>query len=146
MVPELKLEGVRFRVYRGGDLRAFGDAGTVTLRRDSTEIAAQRIEVVLPRPGADVRVAAPAGGGVMSAHRFSASGGVTVSFGAGVARTESARFEPGGVGGLVRGDDPVAVEGRGYRLTGTGFDLDAATGEISVRGRARLVAGTGGAP
>ncbi len=46
VVPELKLEGVRFRVYRGDDLRAFGDAATVTFRRDSTDLTAH--DVVAP--------------------------------------------------------------------------------------------------
>src|SRR5512138_908529 len=143
--PELKLEGVRFRVYRGGDLRAFGDAATVSMRRDSSDLWASGIAVELPRPGDPVRIEAPAGRGNLSSHEFTASGGITVSRGEDSARTERARFVPGDRGGLVRGDDPVVVEGRGYRLTGTGFVLDPATGVISVRGRARLVAGTGGA-
>ncbi len=146
MVPELKLEGVRFRVYRGTEERALGEAGTVQLRRDSTELAARGLTVVLPRAGTELRISAPAGEGVLASRRFFASGGVTIARGDDVARTDRARFEPDARGGgLVEGDGPVVVEGRGYRLTGVGFVLDPATGEIAVSGPARLLAGTGGA-
>ncbi len=69
-----------------------------------------------------------------------------VSRGEDSARTERARYEPepDGGDGLVRGEDPVVVAGRGYRLTGTGFTLDPDEGSIVVRGGARLVAGLPG--
>ena len=143
--PELKLEGVRFRAYRGAELRAFGDAATVTLRRDSHDVGATTVAVVLPGPREPIRITAPAGRGNLASHEFSASGGLTISRGDDAGRTERARFEPRQGGGLVLGDQPVVVEGRGYRLTGTGFVLDPAAGEILVRGHPRLVAGTGGA-
>ncbi len=145
MVPELKLEGVRFRVYRGTDERAFGEAGTVLLRRDSTELAARNLAVVLPRGGTELRISAPAGEGVLSSRLFWASGGVSITRGDDVARTDQARYEPGARGGgLVRGDGPVVVEGRGYRLTGVGFVLDPSSGEMAVNGPAQLLAGTRG--
>lgn len=145
LVPELKLEGVRFRVYRGEDLRAFGEAASASLRRDSTELAARDVAATLPHGPAPVRIAAPAGGGVLSDRVFTASGGVTLTRGDDVARTDRARYAPAGDGaGLVTGDAPVVVEGAGYRLEGPGFTLDPARGEIAVRGGARLVAGTKG--
>jgi lipopolysaccharide export system protein LptC len=143
VVPELKLEGVRFRVYREGDLRASGQAAAASLRRDSTEVAARDLEAVLPRGDAPVRITAPEGEGVMSTRLFSASGGLTVSRGDDVGRTERARFVPGPDGGRVLGDDPVVVEGRAYRLVGTGFTLEPAEAELSIRGGARLDAGAG---
>ncbi len=143
MVPELKLEGVRFRVHRGGDLRAFGEAAAASLRRDSSEVTARDLEAILPRSPAPVRITAPEGAGVMSSRVFSAAGGVTVSRGEDVARTERARFVPGPDGGRVVGEDPVVVEGRAYRLGGTGFTLEPATAELSIHGEARLVAGAG---
>ncbi len=143
MVPELKLEGVRFRVYRGGELRAFGSADRASLRRDSTEVSAQVLEAVLPRSTPPVRIAAPRGEGVLSARTFSASGGVTATRGDDRASTERARYVPGPDGGRVVGEDPVVVEGRSYRLEGTGFTLTPADGEIAVGGGARLVAGAG---
>lgn len=142
--PELKLDGVRFRIYRGEALRASGTAETASLRRDSSELRASRLEAVLPRAGAPVALTAPAGEGSLATQTFQASGGVVVSRGGDVARTERARYVPAQAGrgrDLVLGDDPVTVTGRGYRLTGTGFTFDPAAGDISVRGGARLVAG-----
>lgn len=141
VAPELKLDGVRFRLYRGDTLRAFGEAAVATLRRDSTELSARDLVATLPAEPAPVRITAPSGEGVVAAREFSASGGVVVSRGGDVARTERARFEPTPGAGLVVGDDPVVVEGRGYRLEGAGFTLDPARGDIAVRGGARLVAG-----
>ncbi len=141
--PELKLDGITFRIYRGDTLRAFGEAAAASLRRDSTELRASNLEAVLPRPGGPVHVTAPAGEGTLASRVFRASGGVVVSRGSDAARTESARYQPGegDRDGLLVGDDPVEVTGRGYRLTGRGFTLDPAAGDIVVRGGARLLAG-----
>jgi lipopolysaccharide export system protein LptC len=142
VVPELKLEGVKFRVYRDDDLRAFGDAAAVTFRRDSTDLAARDVVAILPRSAEPVRIEAPVGTGVASARDFIATGGVTVTRGDDVARTERARYAPApGRGGVVTGDRPVVVEGWGYRLEGPGFTLDPARGEIAIDGGATLVAG-----
>jgi lipopolysaccharide export system protein LptC len=147
--PELKLEGVRFRIYRGDVLRAFGEARTASLRRDSSELRAHEVETTLPRGGATpVRITAPVGQGSLATREFEATGGVVVARGEDSARTERARYEPAQEGdegdGLVRGDDPVTVLGRGYKLTGNGFVLDPSEGTIVVRGRANLVAGLPG--
>jgi lipopolysaccharide export system protein LptC len=141
VVPELKLEGVTFRVYRGETLRAFGEARTSSLRRDSTELSARDLVATLPGASAPVRITAPVGEGVASSRVFAASGGITVSRGDDVGRTERARFEPAGEGGLVVGEAPVVVEGRGYRLEGPGFTLDPANGDIAIRGGVRVHAG-----
>jgi lipopolysaccharide export system protein LptC len=141
--PELKLEGVRFRVYRGSELRAFGEAAKVSLRRDSTDLTAADVEAVLPRSAPPVHITAPAGEGVLAARTFSVSGGVTAARGEDVARTERARYLPGPDGGRVIGDDPVVLEGRSYRLAGKGFTLTPSDGAIVIGGGARLVAGAG---
>jgi lipopolysaccharide export system protein LptC len=146
VVPELKLEGVRYRVWRGAELRAFGESAVATLRRDSSELRARDLVATLPREGEPVRIAAPDGHGFLSQQLFSAQGGLTVSRDDDVARTPSARFEPSPAGGLVRGDQPVVVEGRGYRLEGTGFVLEPRTEDMDVRGPARLLAGLPEAP
>ncbi len=143
--PELKLEAVRFRVYRADALRAFGTADTASLRRDSSQLRANRVEATLPRDGTPVLITAPTGEGSLLSRTFDAAGGVVVARGDDAARTERARYEPDDGEGLVRGDDPVVVSGRGYRLTGVGFTLDPAEGTIVVRGGARLVAGLRGA-
>ncbi len=146
LVPELKLEGVRFRVYRGDDLRAFGEASAATFRRDSTDLTARDVVAILPRSPEPVRIEAPSAAGVARARDFTATGGVTVTRGDDVARTERARYAPApGRGGLVTGDQPVVVEGKGYRLEGAGFTLDPARGDIALGGGARLVAGGRGA-
>ena len=141
--PELKLDGVRFRIYRGDTLRAYGDAASASLRRDSSELRASGLEAVLPRSPLPVHITAPAGEGSLASQVFQASGGVVVSRGDDTARTERARYTPGqgGEDDLVQGEDPVTVTGRGYQLTGKGFTLDPAAGDIVVRGGARLLAG-----
>lgn len=143
VMPELKLEGVRFRVHRGDQLRASGEADVATLRRDSTEVSARNLAAVLARSEAPVRIAAPAGEGVLSSRVFAAGGGVTIARGGDVARTERARYVPGPGGGRVTGSDPIVVEGRSYRLLGTGFTLDPADAGLTIGGGARLLAGGG---
>jgi len=143
VAPELKLEGVRFRVYRGNELRASGKAERASLRRDSTEVSAKDLEAVLPRSAPPVRITAPLGQGVMASRVFSASGGVTVSRGDVVGRTERVRLVPGPDGGRVVGEDPVVVEGPAYQLEGTGFTLLPASAELTIGGGARLLAGGG---
>ncbi len=142
VVPELELEGVRFRVWRGSELRVEGEAKTATLRRDSTELVARDVIAVLPRAEAPVRITAPVGQGVLRDETFVARGGVVVERGADVARTETARYEPlPGGGATVRGDQPVELTGPAYRLRGTGFTMDPETGDIELTGPTRLVAG-----
>lgn len=149
VAPELKLDGVRFRIYRADTLRAFGEAETASLRRDSSELRAQKLEATMPRGGeTPVKLTAPAGDGSLASRQFQAFGGVVVSRGEDAAHTDRARYEPpppdSRGDGLVRGDDPVLVSGRDYQLTGTGFTLDPSVGTIVVRGGARLTAGLPG--
>lgn len=147
MVPELKLEGVRFRVFRGEELRVGGEARTASLRRDSTEVGLRDLVATLPRGDEDVRISAAEGEGVLSRRTFQASGDVVVAQGDTVGRTTAARYLPlEGGEGLVRGDRPVVVEGPGYRLEGPRFTLDPATGVIAIEGGASLVAGLAEAP
>ena len=144
VAPELKLEGVRFHVFRGEELRASGEATTATLRRDSTRVTARELVAVLPGEGAPVRISAERGEGMLNTRVFSATGGVVVSSAGDVARTASARYEPSPDGaGLVRGDEPVVVEGEGYRLDGPRFTLDPQLGKIVIEGGAHLDAGRG---
>lgn len=147
VTPELQLTGVRFRIFGGGSLRASGEAERVTLRRDSTEVSASGLSALLPGEGQDpVRITAVQGQGAIRGRSFSASGGVTVARGDDVVRTDSARYEPFPGRGVVRGETPVAVQGKGYQLSGPGFELDPAARQITIRGGARLEAGLAGAP
>jgi len=151
LVPELVMEGVRFRVDRLGESRAMGEASRVTYRRDTTAVTASGLGLLLTDPAqGPIRIVAPSGQGVAAERRFDVGGGILAERGADRATTASARFEPASSGegaksgAVVRGDEPVVVEGPGYRLDGHGFRLDPATREITLGHGARLVAGLGG--
>ncbi|MGC4001463.1 MAG: hypothetical protein QM767_30000 [Anaeromyxobacter sp.] len=139
-MPELKLERVRFRVWRGADLRLRGAAQAMTLRRDSSELAATNLAAELPRGDAPILITAPTGTGVMAQRDFEVHGGVTITQAANVARTAAARFQPvPGTGQMqVIGTDPVIVTGPAYQLEGTGFALDAASGDFQMQGPVQL--------
>jgi hypothetical protein len=145
IVPGLSLEGVRFRVYRGSALRASGQAARAEYRRETDELLATDLASRLPRTGGEVGIAAARGEGHLRARSFHASGGLTLSQGGTTARTTSASYLPGPPE-LVRGEEPVTVEGEGWRLHGTGFTLDPASGDLAVGGPARLVTEAAGVP
>lgn len=141
-VPEVRLEGVRFRLFRGDVVRARGTASVLTYQRDSTTVRAEGVEVRVGEGRDETVLRAPEGDGAIASRTFEARGGIVASRGSDSARTPSARFEPaeGGQGRVV-GDEPVELSGRGYRMRGNGFTLDPASGEIALRGGTRLVAG-----
>jgi hypothetical protein len=143
--PELRLEGVRFRLFRGDVQSASGTAAVVTYLRDTTVLKATELALHLRDRGEEVLVTAPSGEGVVSSRTFAASGGLLAVRGSDNAATESARFDPAvGSKGLVIGDAPVELWGRGYRLRGNGFTLDPTVREIVLRGGTRLVTGLQG--
>lgn len=142
VVPELTMEGVRFSVERGGVRRAWGDADRLTYRRDTTAVAAEGLAIVMAGPDGEVRLTAPRGAGVAAERRFDVEGGIQATRGADVVTTASAHYEAPQRGpGLVTGTEPVTVVGPGYRLSGHGFRLDPSTGQITLLGGARLLAG-----
>jgi lipopolysaccharide export system protein LptC len=145
VVPEIKLEEVRFRLYRGESLRLSGESRVLTLRRDTRDLAARDLAARIAGEGRPpFVVTAPEGAGNVGSRTFAVRGGVTLARGDDVAHTEAAAYAPGGTGkGLVTGHDPVVVDGPGYRLTGTGFTLDPATGILDMGGGVRLVTGLG---
>lgn len=136
------MEGVRFSIERGGLNRARGEADRLTYRRDTTALAAEGLSLFMTVPDGEVRLTAPRGAGVVSDRRFDVAGGIKVNRGADMATTESATYEAPQVGaGLVSGTEPVTVTGPGYRLTGRGFKLYPAVGDLVLGGGARLLAG-----
>jgi lipopolysaccharide export system protein LptC len=145
VVPGLVMEGVQFRIDRGGVTRATGEAAKVTYRRDTTDLTADGLSLLLADAAEPVRVTAPSGQGTASERHFEVSGGLKAEHGTDVATTGSAAYDPrpgeARGAGLVRGEEPVLLTGKGYRLTGTGFTLDPATGDIAISGGARMVAG-----
>lgn len=142
LVPELSMEGVRFAVERGGQSRAWGEADRLTYRRDTTAVAATGLKLVMAGTEGEVRVTAPRGWGSGTDRRFDFEGGIQATRGADVATTASASYDaPQNGAELVTGAEPVTVTGPGYRLTGKGFRLDPASGEIVLLNGARLLAG-----
>lgn len=138
--PEVALEGVRFRAWRGAELAASGTAARAVYRRDAGLVDATDARVNLPRPGTPaLEVTAPALQGDLPARTWRASGGVVLTRGDASARTPSARWAE--ADGLVRGDEAVEASGPGYRLVGPSFTADPRTGDVDVRGGVRLVAG-----
>lgn len=146
VVPELVMQGVRFRVDKAGSDRARGTAEVVTLRRDTGALAVRGLAMTLSGAEGEVVVGAPAVSGQTGERRYQAAGGLTAIRGGDRATTEAAWYDPGGEGvpALLRGAAPVRVTGPGYRLTGTGFTLDPATRELRLGGGARLVSGLPG--
>ena len=143
LLPQLVLEGVRFRIDRDGERRAQGTADMVALRRDTGAVAVRGLALTLLGSEGEVEVRAPMASGLLGERRFSASGGLTALRRTDLAATDAAWYEPGpgGTPGLAKGNGPVVVTGPGYRLTGTGFTLDPASRDLSIRGGARLVSG-----
>lgn len=135
MVPELNLERVRFRVWRGAELRVRGEARQVTIRRDTTDTTAVDLRAELPRGETPVTITAPAGEGVLSASTFSVHGGVVMTRGDTQATTDHARYAPGPDRvARIAGDAPVLVSRPGFRLEGVGFTYDLATDVLDLGG------------
>lgn len=144
MSPELKLERVRFRVWRGDVLQARGEARQVTLQRESGQLAADELRVELPSRGEPVVVTAPRAQGLLGSQRYTVEGGVEVTHGVERAVTARAAWAPGPRGdGPVTGEDPVTVERGGLRLEGVGFTFDPRTGELAIGGPVRTQAREG---
>lgn len=141
MPPALKLERVRFRVWRGDDLRVRGEAAEVTLRRDTGQLEASTVHAELPSQGAPMTVSAPRAHGLVSTQEYVAEGGVVVTHGDERATTERARWQAGREAqGPVTGDAPVVVERPGVRLDGTGFTFEPRTGDLEIHGPVRTTA------
>jgi LPS export ABC transporter protein LptC len=143
--PELTFDGFAFRAYRGSALTADGWADRASFRRDTSDLAAERLRVRFPaeadRP--ESRMTAARGTGNLDARRFEARGDVHAEQAGRVADTEVARYS--GQDGLVRGDRPVTVRGRGLTVSGPAFTLDPKDQVLRIEGGARAVSG-GGAP
>jgi len=134
----MRFENVHFRAYREGRLTASGEAAEFVYFRNSGELVASTLGVDLPQEGsAPARITAPRVVGDVPGRSFEGRGGLLLLRGSDEVRTESARYLESD--GLVRGDLPVEVRGPGFRLTGPAFTLDPRSGELDVRGGARLL-------
>jgi hypothetical protein len=147
VVPQLTMDGVQFEIDRGGVTTASGQAERLTYRRDTTDVAATDLAMDLTTDTGQVRVTAPAGSGHLGDHHFRVTGGIRATRGQDVATTASATSSPGPDGRIgIRGVEPVRVEGPGYQLTGTGFLIDPASGNLTILGKPHLVTGLGSHP
>jgi len=141
--PEMRLENVHFRSYRGPALSSFGEATGLVYHRDTGDAVAQDAKVVLtPEGSAEVHLSAPVLAGNLPSRTYQARGGVVMDRGIDSARTATARY---GADGIVRGDEPIELLGPGYRLSGPAFTLDPADGVLVIRGGVKLVATARGA-
>lgn len=135
VTPELKLERVRFRIWRGDTLRAQGEARQVTVRRDTNHATASELRAELPARDQSVVITAPSAEGDLSSQVFTGQGGVVVTHGGERAVTDRARYEPGPSGqGLVTGQDPVVVERGNLTLQGVGFTFEPQIGDLQLGG------------
>jgi lipopolysaccharide export system protein LptC len=147
VAPELKLERVRFRVWRGEELRAQGRASHVSIRRDTNHATAADVRAELPARGQAAIVTAPAAEGDLASQVFTAQGGVVLIHGDERATTDRARYEPGPSGrGIIWGRDPVVVErGDDRQESQGGFRYDLQSGDLEfvgpVTGRGRVAGG-----
>ncbi len=138
MVPELKLERVHFRVWRGNVLRARGEARQVDIRRDTNHAIGWDVRAELAAKDEPVHVTAPSVEGDLSSQVYTGTGGVVVVHGGERATTERARYEPGPTGqGLVTGQDPVVVTRGSLRFEGVGFTFEPQLGDLQLGGPVR---------
>jgi hypothetical protein len=139
--PQLTFEELRFRVFRGPLLTAEGQAAHATFRRDTADLAAERIAVRFPATSAQAEshITAARGSGNVREHRFTATGGVRAEQPGQVATTAEARYAA--VDGMVRGDQPVEVRASGLTVSGPGFTLDPREQILHIEGGAHVVTG-----
>ena len=139
--PELTFDQLTFRVYRGSSLTAEGQAERASFRRDSSDLAAERVAVLFSAtPGHPAaHVTAARGEGNLREHRFSAAGGVRAEQAGQVAVTDAARYS--GADGRIRGDRPIEVTGGRFVVRGPAFTLDPREQALRIEGGASAVAG-----
>jgi hypothetical protein len=141
VAPEVRFETLRFDVYRGEALEASGVAAEAQMRRDTSALRADGIQVDFPdRDGRQpARLTAARGEGNASERWFELEGGILIRQAGDEVATERARYDDWL--GLVRGDAPVTVSGEAYRLQGPGFTLDPEARTVRVEGGADLRTG-----
>jgi hypothetical protein len=135
--PEIQLEGVGLRFFRGNELRAVGRAQRATFLRNTADGTAQAVKVHFlasqDRPEIDL-VAREVRGNTRTQDAI-ASGGVRLSRADGaVGTTERAHLA--GAQKRADGELPVDVVGEGYRVHAvSGFTMDISVpGSLALRG------------
>lgn len=142
MPPNVTLQGVQLRTYRGDRLVARGQAERLVYDRVSSDFEARACRLELPsrssRDGSrvDVLVTAPTARGNVQAETAQGEGGVTMEASSGVrASTPSARYD--GVAKSAHGSETVWVRGPGYLVDAEGFTADLSTEQVTFERNVR---------
>jgi hypothetical protein len=135
--PEIQLEGVGVRFFRGNELRAVARAAHATFRRGNGDLAAQsvRLRFLAASDRPEIEVAAREADGNLHSQEAQAKGGVRIAETAGAAGvTEAASLDA--KARRVSGTLPVDLVGQGYRIRAEkGFVLDFSTpGALALQG------------
>jgi len=135
--PEIQLEGVGVKYFRGNELRAVVRAQQATLRRGSGDLTAQsaRLRFLAQSDRPEIEVAAREAQGNLNSQQVVARGGVRIAEAGGAAGvTEAAALDA--KAHRVSGDQPVDLVGAGYRIRSQkGFVLDfSAPGALALEG------------
>jgi LPS export ABC transporter protein LptC len=141
--PQLTFENLDFRVFKGAVLTAEGNAQQARFRRDTGDLAAERVKVRFPATSTqpESHITAARGSGNVKEHHFKAWGGVRAEQSGQVATTSEAWYSASD--GLVRGDKPVEVRRRRLVVRGPGFTLDPRDQVLHIEGGAQAVTGEG---
>ena len=123
--PELVLEGVGFKLFRGSELTTLGHARTASFRSDTGDMATEKVKLRFLRPGEDdvILEAGRAAGNVHTKQADAEDGVYLVDTLGTVARTERGHID--GVSKQASGTDPVEVTGPSFRSQAAGgFTLE----------------------
>jgi hypothetical protein len=139
--PQLTFENLDFRVFKGPVLTAEGTAEHASFRRDTADLAAERVKVRFPATSsqAESHITAASGSGNVREHNFKAWGGVRAEQAGQVATTSEAQYSSSD--GLVRGDKPVEVRNDRLTVRGPGFTLEPRQQILDIEGGAHAVTG-----
>lgn len=141
MPPQLTFENLEYRVFKGSVLTAEGTAERASFRRDTADLAAERVKVRFPATPTqpESHITAARGSGNVKEHRFTAWGGVRAEQAGQVATTSEARYSA--ADGLVSGDKPVEVRRGRLTVRGPGFTLEPRDQILHIEGGASAVTG-----
>jgi len=123
--PELVLQGVGFKFYRGSQLTTVGMARNASFRTDTGAASAEKTRTVFLRSGAEEAVLlAGRMEGDVHTRQADAEGGVRILDAEGtVASTPRAHLD--GASRRASGRDPVEVTGKSFRSrAASGFSID----------------------